>query len=249
MHAHLKSGAQRLLGHGLHVCLGRDDQAGVVRIVGVRREQGGAARSQRAVGEHFDGANPQVPVVGVLDDSGLQVLVDQSRVVPEHRIVADRVLAGFDQLDVRGEARVVGARLGDGRQPPTIAFDDGGACGPNELLMRRMGHFVVDQILRVVDEDAGWISLRVAHDAAAGGIGRRLGDAGKLHGFRIGENRVAVEARKRNRPVRDRSAERLVRRERFSGPQVLIPAVAENPRIRRGPSESGGLRNDVRVRM
>ena len=53
--------------------LGRDDQPDVARIVGVRREQRGPARAERAVGEHFDGAHPQLSVVGFVDDSVVQL--------------------------------------------------------------------------------------------------------------------------------------------------------------------------------
>jgi len=100
-----------------------------------------------------------------------------------------------------------------------------------------------------VNEDAGWISSASRTMRPTGGIGRRLANAGKLHGFGIRENRVTVQARERNGSIRDRGAKRLVRGKCFPRPQILIPTVAENPRIRRGLGERDGLRDDICVRM
>lgn len=64
------------------------DESGVTRIVGVRREQRGAARSERAVGIQLNRAHPEAAAVRAVDDSALQVLFEQRGLVPEHRVVA-----------------------------------------------------------------------------------------------------------------------------------------------------------------
>ena len=223
--ANLEARSQGALAQMLHVGLRRAQQPGVRRVVAVRREQRGAARAERAVDVELDRANRQPAVVHVHED--------------------DLHIPGTRQLLVRFDDVLANARIADRGQPPAVTFLQRRFGGAHELLVRRRRDRVRDQGHRVVDEDAGRRAVLVAQDAPAGGIRGGLCDARELHRLRVREQRMPVDAVQHHRPVRQRSAQRAVRGKGLAGPEVLVPAVADDPRIARARRERRRAPHDL----
>ena len=69
----------------------------------------------------------------------------------------------------------------------------------------------------------------VAHDDAAGRVGRFAGDAGQLQGQGVGQRHVAVEPVDEDRMVRRDGVDQLARRQRGGRPVLVVPVAAEDP--------------------
>ena len=160
-------------------------------------------------------------------------------------MVAQRVAPVARELFVRGDRVLAVARIADRREPPAVAFLERRFARAHELFVRRGRDRMRHQRARVVDEHARRRAVRVAQDAAAGWIGRRRDDAGQLHRLRVGEQRVTVDAVQHDGAVADRGAQRVVRRKALVGPEVLVPAVADDPRIARRRRERDGSAHDL----
>ena len=163
----------------------------------------------------------------------------------QHDVVAQRVAARGGELAVRVDPGLRDARLADRGEPPPVTFRQRREARAHELRVRRRRDRAEDQVDRVVDEDAGRRTVRVAQDAPARGIGDRCADARGLHRLRVREHGVAVDAVQHDGAIGDRGAERIVRRERLAGPEVLVPAVADDPRVGRRARERDRAADDL----
>jgi hypothetical protein len=109
------------------------------------------------------------------------------------------------------------------------ALVDALAHGAVELLVRWPRHDRLQQRLRGVDQETRRLAALVAHDDAAGRIGRAAIDADRGQRGRVRPRRVPVDAYQRHRMLGRRRVERGLGGEGAAGPEVLIPVAAGDP--------------------
>ena len=135
----------------------------------------------------------------------------------------------FDQLAVRKEDVVAAPGLGDCRDSPAIAFRDRGTRRFDEPLVRGWRNLVIQERLRRVDKNPGKLTGRVAQQPSPVGVSRGVVKAGHLHRARICQEGMSVDARQRDRPIRNRGAECGMRRKGRAAPTILVPTSADDP--------------------
>ena len=172
-------GEERLWGDGMHAVGGGE---------------WGGGRDESAVGVELGRGNQQVSVVlGALRPA--REVVRQGMVVIGNDLVGAkremlRTRERFERFD-RGARRAHVLHLGES---PPVGLDGGGVQQLGQLRRRRLRRGARDERLRIVDEDARRISLRIAQNASTARSGRFGGDSLGAHlaGFR--EERVTVDA-------------------------------------------------------
>ena len=144
--------------------------------------------------------------------------------------------SGADRQRVR--AAEVRVRLGLHRVDPHVRHRGQAAlgavqCGGGELTLHRCHVGARDLVARRhhghVDHHTRRMALRVPEKPAACGIGNIRSDTQDLHGLRVDQGGMAVDAGDPHGVVRHRGRERVVGRELLLGPVVLVPAAAPDP--------------------
>ena len=110
-----------------------------------------------------------------------------------------------------------------------LRLGDGGANGFAGFFARAPGNGALDETRRVVDEDASGLARRSAENLTATRVSGVQRHRCRLHGGRVRELRVSVDALEVDGIVRQRASECLVRGEACVAPLVLVPSAADDP--------------------
>ena len=147
-------------------------------------------RAQRPVGEELEAASAQ-PVISV---SGVPTGLDRPR-----NLIAAQVLRDPDVLPIRFAQIVPAQRRGDAVE----IVDAGQSLGQEQLLRaveafdlflaRGLGDEPGHQVGGVLADEPGQLTVLVADELSAPGVGRECVDAGDLEGMGIRPKRVEVE--------------------------------------------------------
>ena len=117
MDADLKPAPQGLAGDLLELLSGHGREAGVLRVVAVRRQQRRPSRAERSVHAHFQGAKGET-VVAIADDPFLHEVVRKFPVrATQHRVDPHGQGAFFDHLLVQVDVFRIYPRVLDRGNP------------------------------------------------------------------------------------------------------------------------------------
>src|SRR6202021_256197 len=88
---------------------------------------------------------------------------------------------------------------------------------------------MLDQILRRIFEDTGWIAVSIPNDESAGHILRVFVNAGKLHRERIGQAHMPIGTIHKDGIVRSHVVNQLMRGELSGSPSLVVPIAIQDP--------------------
>ncbi len=114
-------------------------------------------------------------------------------------------------------------------QPEPMRLGNRVAHGGVDRVVGGHRHDGVDQIHRLIAQDAGGLAVRIAVDDAGLRVGRCRRDAGHPQSQRIGASQVQVAAPEHDRVVGRGRVEILAGEQPRLGPVGLVPALALDP--------------------
>ncbi len=88
---------------------------------------------------------------------------------------------------------------------------------------------MLDQSLRRIFEDAGWIAVSIPNDESTWHVLRVLINAGKLHRERVGQAHVPIRTIHKDGIVRCHIVNQLMRGELSGSPALVVPIAIQDP--------------------